>query len=102
MFTYPDPDPAQRIDAVLAQNAPLDRVCDLLADYRAADLRHARTQSEADYLVVIRAQCETLDTIATAFGIQMDEQLMWLAMEAETVCGYSIKEGCYIPTGRAA
>jgi hypothetical protein len=81
MFTYPNP--AQRIDAVLAQNAPLDRVCDLLADYRAADLRHARTQSEADYLEAIRLQDAVLEVIGDAFGIQMDEQRGWLAMQME-------------------
>jgi len=99
-FTYPDP--AKRVEATLAQNAPLDRVCDLLADYRDADLRFARTQSNGDYLNVLAAQDEVLSIIADAFGMNMDEQRTWLAEQALSECGYSFKEQCYVPAGKAA
>lgn len=76
-FTYDNA--AARVNAVLAQNAPLDRVPELLARYRDADLRHARTQSHDDLLAVFKLQSEVLEVIGDAFGVQMDEHLAWLS-----------------------
>ena len=94
--------PSQRVDAVLAQNAALDLVPDMLADLRDADIRHARTQSAGDYLTVLKLQDELLGIIGDVFGMNMDEQRAWLATQALSECGYSLKEECYVPAGRAA
>lgn len=76
-FTYPDP--AARVNAVLAQNAPLDAIPALLAEYRDADLRHARTQSDADLAAVYSAQDKVLEIIGDAFGFNFDSDRAWLA-----------------------
>ena len=94
--------PAQRIDAALSQLAPLDRMADLIAELRDAEIRHARTQSDDDYLNVLQLKDEYMEITADALGFNLDDERMWLADEAREACDYDLVKGDYItrPTPR--
>ena len=88
--------PAERITEMLTTLAPLDGLPDLLAVWRDAEIRHARTQRSDDYLDTLTALDEVLCVLERATRLDFTEQRATLADEALNDCRYDMREVCYV------
>jgi hypothetical protein len=92
---YTPKTPAERITETLARLAPLDGLAELVADYRAAEIRHARTYRDSDEVDVCQIEDEIACLLERAFGWDLTDVRAGISDNAWG-CGFDLREGVRI------
>jgi hypothetical protein len=87
---------ARRINEALARLSALDELTDLIAEYRDAALRHARTNTASDYLDELLIEDRIACALERGLRWELTDAREILRDEARDECSYDMKEECYL------
>jgi hypothetical protein len=89
-------DKQQRLANAKAQNKLLDKLVTLIEVYQVENLRHAKSDSESDYLDMLIAEHMIADNIGNSLHWDTWDQQVFIADEARSECRFDIHEQAYI------
>ena len=95
-MTTPDARREQRLADAIRRGGFVGAVHDALRFHRAADLSHARTNGDDDYLDLLLAEYELAEAIGQVTGWDMCAEQERIMGEARSECYFDIKEGLYL------
>lgn len=92
MQITPNEAAAKRLNYVLARHAHLPALIDALEDLRRAEIDHARTNRDSDYLYQLQCEYVVAELIGKALGWDTCEEQDRIADEARSQCSFDIPE----------
>lgn len=87
---------ATRINNALIRNAACEKLRDMIVQYEAENIRHARTNSASDYHDLLAIEYQIAKLAGQAFGWDTYDEQKLIRDECLSECRFDLYEGCYI------